>query len=217
MVVNMMIPKEDNNWKIHRLQVIHLYEADCNLILGVKWRDGLHYLVDNRLLNESMYGSRPGRSTHEPIMLEVLQTKVYHTSRKKGIHQDNDASSYYDWILASVASLASQKYGISIQVALVNSATLKKAKFKLKTALSISTHHYSHSATHLIHGTGQGSGNSPMNWCFLSSALFDANDEKAHGATFGSYDKKHPSLYLLSALLTIAINALVNSVNIHSQ
>ncbi len=35
-VVNVMLLKEPKNHKIHRLQVIHLYEADCNLVLGVK-------------------------------------------------------------------------------------------------------------------------------------------------------------------------------------
>lgn len=35
-VVNMMILKEEGNTKINRLRVIHLYEADYNLLLGVK-------------------------------------------------------------------------------------------------------------------------------------------------------------------------------------
>jgi hypothetical protein len=37
-VVNVMILKEANNHRIHRLRVLHLFEADYNLILGVKWR-----------------------------------------------------------------------------------------------------------------------------------------------------------------------------------
>ena len=45
-VVNMMILKEENNTKIHRLRVIHLYEADYNLLLGVKWRQLMHRLRD---------------------------------------------------------------------------------------------------------------------------------------------------------------------------
>ena len=36
-VVNSMIEKEPGNPKIHRLRVIHLYEADYNLILGTFW------------------------------------------------------------------------------------------------------------------------------------------------------------------------------------
>ena len=38
-IVNFMILKEPNNYKIHRLRVIHLYEFDFNLLLRVKWHD----------------------------------------------------------------------------------------------------------------------------------------------------------------------------------
>jgi hypothetical protein len=37
-VVNLMIQKDPGNCKIHHLRVIHIYEADYNLLLGVKWR-----------------------------------------------------------------------------------------------------------------------------------------------------------------------------------
>jgi hypothetical protein len=36
-VVNSMIEKEPGNPKIHRLRVIHLYEADYNLLRGIFW------------------------------------------------------------------------------------------------------------------------------------------------------------------------------------
>jgi hypothetical protein len=35
-IVNVMIQKEPGNSKIHRLRVIHIYEADFNLLIGVK-------------------------------------------------------------------------------------------------------------------------------------------------------------------------------------
>jgi hypothetical protein len=37
-VVNVMILKEPNNHRFHHLRVLHLFEADHNLIIGVKWR-----------------------------------------------------------------------------------------------------------------------------------------------------------------------------------
>ncbi len=36
-ITTMMIEKELGNHKIHRLRVIHIYEADYNLLLCVKW------------------------------------------------------------------------------------------------------------------------------------------------------------------------------------
>jgi hypothetical protein len=58
-VVKVMILKEPNNHKIHQLRVIHLYKADYNLILGVKWHTALHHAEDNSLLNPFNYGSWP--------------------------------------------------------------------------------------------------------------------------------------------------------------
>ena len=52
-VVNVMLEKEPGNPKIHRLRVIHLYEADYNLILGVKWRELIHHCEDKHLLHPS--------------------------------------------------------------------------------------------------------------------------------------------------------------------
>jgi hypothetical protein len=40
-VVNSMLWKEPGNHKIHRTRVIHLYEADYNLVLSLKWREAL--------------------------------------------------------------------------------------------------------------------------------------------------------------------------------
>jgi hypothetical protein len=55
----------------------------------------------------------------------------------------------------------------------------------------LSDEHYSHSEDQPIYGTGQGSGNSPMIWCFLSSALFDCYDNQAHGASYATPDKRY--------------------------
>jgi hypothetical protein len=54
----------------------------------------------------------------------------------------------------------------------------------------LSEESYSHCIAFPIYGTGQGSGNSPVVWCFLSSILFDCHASKAHGAVFESPDKK---------------------------
>ena len=58
MIVNAMLEKEPGNPKIHRLRVIHLYEADDNLILSIKWRKLLHHACDNGFINASNFGSQ---------------------------------------------------------------------------------------------------------------------------------------------------------------
>lgn len=108
-----MLQKEPGNPRVHRLRIIHLYEADYNLLLAVKWRQAIHHAEDNNLLNEGLYGSRPGRSAHEPALIEVLQHEIYRMSMKPGINFDLDATSCYDRILACMASMCSQRVGIA--------------------------------------------------------------------------------------------------------
>lgn len=189
-VVNVMLKKEPGNPRIHRLRVIHLYEADYNLLLAVKWRDAMHSAEDDGLLNTGLYGSRAGRLAHEPVFLEVLQNEIYLCSMKSGINFDLDATSCYDRILAAIASITSRRMGMNRHVVLVNALTLQEAKFRLKTSLGISERWYQHCEAFPIHGTGQGSGNSPQIWCFVCFVLFDAFDKATDGATFTSHNGK---------------------------
>lgn len=188
-VINVMLQKDRGNPRIHRLRVIHIYEADYNLLLAVKWRQALHHAEDNNLLNKSLYGSRPGRSAHEPALIEVLQNEIYRMSMKSGVNFDLDATSCYDRILSNLASICCRRIGMHKQATLLNASTLEQAKYHIKTSLGISCTWYQHSEQQPIHGTGQGSGNSPTIWCFVCSALFDALEAQAHGAVFTDYAK----------------------------
>jgi hypothetical protein len=188
-VVNIMIQKDPGNIKIHRLRVIHLYEADYNLILGVKWREAMHLAEDNKLLNDSQYGGRPGRNAHDPVFIEVMQAEICRTSRKSNIKFDVDATSCYDRIIPGLAGIASRKHGVHRKVVQVCGGTLEEARYKLKTLLGVSADDYHHCPEFPIYGTGQGSGNSPPIWTFMSSALFDCQEQRGHGATFATPDR----------------------------
>ena len=188
-VVNVMLLKEPGNPKIHRLRIIHLYEADYNLLLAVKWRATMHSAEDQQLLNQGLYGCRPARSAQDPVFLENLQNEIYRTSMKTGINKDLDATSCYDRIIPSIANICSRRMGTNAKVATLNSRTLEATQYRLKTSLGISTRGYQHSRDTPIYGTGQGSGNSPQIWNFICSALFDAYEAGASGADFVSYNK----------------------------
>ena len=59
------------------------------------------------------------------------------------------------------------------RICIVQGHTLKEAKYYLRTKLGVSEGFISHSEVYPIYGTGQGSGNSPVYWLFISSTLFD--------------------------------------------
>jgi hypothetical protein len=187
-IINVMILKEPGNTKVHRLrvEVIHIFEADYNLILSLKWRALLKHAEDQNLMNGGQYGSRAGREAPALPYLEELKTEIASGSCKPLANMDNDTSSCYDRIIVSLASLISRRYGQNRRVILVNAKTLEEARYRLKTELRVSEAAYSHCTAFLLHGTGQGSGNSPIIWCFISSTLFDCHQQESYGAVFES-------------------------------
>ena len=188
-VVNIMILKEPGNTKIHRLRVIHLFEADYNLVLGVKWKQLLRKAEKDKSLHPGQAGSRPGRDAPSLVLLEELKNDITLSTRYPLLNFDNDASSCYDRIIPALASLIARKYGLHRNVVIINATTLQEARYKLKTEWGVSDEDYQHTTMFPLYGTGQGSGNSPMIWCIISSVLFTCHSEKAHGAIFESPDR----------------------------
>jgi len=81
--------------------------------------------------------------------------------------------------------IINRKYGLHKRV--VHSTlpdTLKQARFHLRTINGISTGSYSHCLQFPIYGSGQGSGNSPSIWLFISSTLCDIHNQISRGAFF---------------------------------
>jgi hypothetical protein len=109
-------------------------------------------------------------------------------SRRSLFNFDNDAASCYDRIILSLASLINHKYGQNRQVVVVHAKTLEEARYKLRMALGLSDTEYSHCIRFPLYGTGQGSGNSPCIWLFISSTLFDIHSFQAYGSNFISPD-----------------------------
>lgn len=197
-IVNVMIFKDPGNSKIHRLRVIHIYEADFNLLLAVKWRELLHFAERQGTINNGQYGGRPGREATSVALLEELRTDISYCTRRTLLTFDNDAASCYDRIIPSLASLINRKYGMHNKLALVHGRTLQEAQYKLKTAIGVSDVSYSHSSQFPIYGTGQGSGNSPMVWLFISATLFDVYSRHASGASFSDPTGQHSVRLTLS-------------------
>ena len=160
-IVNTMIFKDAGCIKIHRLRVIHIYEADYNLLLAVKWRQLIRESDKQGRLHQGQYGGRPGCEAQSLALLEELKCDLAYTTRRTLLNLDLDASSCYDRIVMSLASLVNRKYGMNKKVVMVDAKTLHEAQYKLRTSLGMSKTSYSHCMEFPIHGSGQGSGNSP--------------------------------------------------------
>lgn len=102
---------------------------------------------------------------------------------------DFDATSCYDRIIPSIASLPSKGFGQHKALCLVHARFLAEAKYLLKTKLGISEDFFSHCKIAPIYGTVQWRANSPILWVLISSRLFQAHASKAFGAIFTSPDR----------------------------
>ena len=183
-----MIFKESGNFRIHRLQVIHIYEADSNLILAVKWRQLLHSADLQGKINEGLFGGRPGREAQSLTFLEELKYDISTVTRQTLFHFDNDATSCYDRIIVSLASIINRKYGLHWKVVAVHATTLEQACFHLRTTTGISERFYTQSIHFPIYRSGQGSSNSPGIWLFISSTICNIHQQHSYGASFSTPD-----------------------------
>jgi hypothetical protein len=91
-VANAMLFKEPGNMKIHRTRVIHIYEADYNLAMGLKWRAAMNMAEDQQWLNPGQYGSRPSRGARDPVFIEEMQLEISRLTRKSFLQINYDAT-----------------------------------------------------------------------------------------------------------------------------
>ena len=134
------------------------------------------------------YGGVAGQECTSVCFLEELRFDYCECTCYPMANFDNDAASCYDRILVALASLCGRKQGIHKDVIFVHAKTLQEAEFTLKTKHGITEESYSHCTKFPIHGTGQGSTNSPTIWCFVLSELFECHSQKAYGIKFMSPD-----------------------------
>ena len=89
-------------------------------------------------------------ATIPPLMRELM-TEIARCSRKNMIRFDNDVTSCYDKIVASIGLLVSQTYRMNKLVAVFWGKTLQEAEYKLKTSFKLSETGYKHTQLHPVH------------------------------------------------------------------
>ncbi len=157
------VPTVADNVRIHRTRVA---SYDYNLMLGIKWRKGLYQAETLRELNDGQFGSRPRCNAVDPVFIEEMQFEISRASRKMLVQTNYDTTSCYDRIIPNLAMIVSRKFWVPKLTTQSNSKTLEHAEYWIRTELGVAATGYTHSQEYPIYGTGQGSGNSPMIWCF---------------------------------------------------
>ena len=175
-VVNVMIYKKPGVFLMSKLRVIHLFEADYNLIIGLIFgRRAMYSGVDNKTLHPSQW-AQPGRQCSDVVVMRELTLAVAKLTKTPIAGFENDASACYDRIVMNLVSAIFDRMGVPIGPLRLQEQNLLRVTHFLKTGFGTSTASYTSDALSRIYGVGQGSKAGPVTWVAVSSLLFEAQD-----------------------------------------
>ena len=167
--ITVLIKKDLGQPRLHRLRIIHLFEADLNLFLKLQWGKRLvHRALDLNLLHDGQHGSVPGRNTLNPIMLMQLTTDLCRILKHDFVRFDNDASACYDRIIIALGMLAARKCGMPAHAIRTHSDALEFMRYKVKTIFGISSDNYHGTPFEPLFGTGPGKRRFPSSVAHVS-------------------------------------------------
>jgi Reverse transcriptase (RNA-dependent DNA polymerase) len=173
--ISVLLEKDKGNPKIHRLRIIHLFEADYNLFLKLIWGSRMiRHAEEHGILGDDMQGSRKNRSTHDMLYKKVLTYDLSRQQRSNLAIFENDAASCYDRILINLAMVCARRLGVPTPAILAHSETLRQMQYKVKTVFGVSDAHYTGTTDAPLAGIGQGSGASPAVWLSICAILLGA-------------------------------------------
>ena len=106
-----MIYKEPWNFHLEKLRVIHLFEADFNLMVGILFgRRAMHHAADRNLLHPGQ-GGRIGGECLDVAFTKVLHMNMANLTRTSLGLFESDAASCFDRIVMLLAFLSFKAMG----------------------------------------------------------------------------------------------------------
>jgi hypothetical protein len=150
--------KDTTNHYVHRIRNIHIYEADYNLLLKLKWEQTIAIAEKHHMLHPSQHGPRKHRPSIDPITFEIMQQEISQMSNVPYIQINYDAQACYDRIIPNIAFTISKKYGVHPNILKLVKETMDQSKYYIKIGSQVTSTCYSSTEHNKIFGTGQGSG-----------------------------------------------------------
>ena len=182
---NTMLEKMAGNDILDKLRVIHIFEADFNMILGILWsRRLMANAYENNSLSPYQWGGIRGKQSVDPILMKVLSFEISAFTRTSLVETDKDAASCYDRIVMTLSNHRDQQLGMPVGPCAMLGAVLQFAQYYVKTQLGVSTDKYQSSIKHPLHGPGQGSRCGPPKWSAISTAAMRILQATHRGAEF---------------------------------
>jgi hypothetical protein len=203
-VVNAMIYKKAGVLELDELRVIHLFEADFNLLVGLIFgRRTVHNAVDHQLLHPSQFGKKGGECMDAAISKTLHNVLATYTKTPLG-QFESDATACFDRIVMVFAMLCFFAYRCPTILIRFWLGALTHHCHQVKTSYGVSSGSYSFTADSRIHGPGQGSHGGPGSCVLATSVLLHALDKLANGVQFSDFAQSRR--YLNCAAMFIGDN-----------
>ena len=164
-VTDIMLEKEPNNPRCHRLHILALFKSNLNhakrVIIGYRL---LHHMNDKAMLPAMQYGSVPGKHCISAVIKKVLCHDHLRVTKRNGAFSENDAVGCYDRLVNNLVLMLLVKLGIPKSVAACIGDLWDNVVHLIKTIYGISSVTYGNTEGKPLYGPGQGSTCGPIFW-----------------------------------------------------
>ena len=186
-VHNFFLEKIPGQPLIDKLRVIHIFEADYNLILKhYISRLTLRNAVKHNIIAHEQAGGRPHRTAIDEAVRTTITYEICKLQRHQGGVMYNDAKACFDRVIENISNLTCLNAGTPIEVCNLHSNTLHNMKYIIKHKFGLSPHINGHMNPDPFYGIGQGAGDSTTRWGFISDAIIKCYNRYSHAAKIKS-------------------------------
>lgn len=165
---------------LDKLRVIHLYEADWNLILKFFIAYKLNMVAcREKTISTEQAGGRPGKNAADTATATVIMNEIILLQKLSGTLLYHDAKACFDRIIENISNASLLSEGINPKLVKLHANTLSKARYHIKTKYGVANTPNGHRCPDAFHGTGQGAADSMPRWGFLSDSAIKSYNQLA--------------------------------------
>jgi hypothetical protein len=206
-VINIMIYKKPGCIELDRLRVIHLFEADFNMFVGVLFGcRAMRHSVSHNLLHSGQY-SKPGGECQDAALSKVLHNLLAFFTKTPLGQFESDATACFDRVVMAFALLCFSVMGAPLGPLTMWEQSLYNIVHRVKTAHGVTDNLYQYSLTSPIIGPGQGSRGGPDVCSTATSPLLQAMDRLGNGVHFCEPAQQIQYLCTVNMFIDDATNA----------
>ena len=170
-VDSVMLEKMPFTPYLHKLRVIHIYEANYNLTLRlIAWHLSW-YAEDNNQLSDAQWGSRSGKSCVDLTLLQNLTYEIAWKLRSHIASLNLDMKACHDRMLPPLTSLIQRSLGTPVSLMRLHGQMQEQMHYHIHASLGSLTDYYQHTLQSPSLWNGQGAGDSPTSWGITSDKI----------------------------------------------